>query len=126
MPTLRSSLRERVRVESDERHAIANADVVVAASLGQVTAPGVLVQALGAGAVPVASKQPVYEEVLEEGDLGLLFETADVDVLAAQLERIVTDHALRTDLAQRRPQTDLRWSRVADETEQIYQRLAGL
>jgi predicted metal-dependent phosphoesterase TrpH/glycosyltransferase involved in cell wall biosynthesis len=126
MPTLRSSLRERVRIESDEATAIANADVVVAASLGQVTAPGILIQALGAGAVPVAARQPVYEEVLEEGDLGLLFEPADVDVLAAQLERIVGDTALRTDLAGRKPRTDLRWSRVADETESIYQRLANL
>ncbi len=126
MPTLRSSLRERVHIESDEAKVIANADVVVAASLGQVTAPGILIQALGAGAVPVAARQPVYEEVLEEGDLGLLFEPADVDVLAAQLQRIVSDHALRTDLAARKPRTDLSWSRVADETEAIYERLAGL
>ena len=44
VPTLRSSLRNRVHVVDDEDAAFAGADVVVAASLGQVTAPGVLVQ----------------------------------------------------------------------------------
>ena len=63
---------------------LANADVAVAASLGQMPAPGLLVRA-GAGAVPVAPRLPVYEEVV--GD-GLLFEPGDVDVLAGQLERL--------------------------------------
>jgi hypothetical protein len=40
VPTLRSSLRHRVTVVDDEDAALAGADVVVAASLGQVTAPG--------------------------------------------------------------------------------------
>ena len=71
----------------DEEAAFADADVVVAASLGQVTAPGVLVRALGAGAVPLAARVPVYEEVLRDGDLGLHFQAGDVDVLAEQLER---------------------------------------
>ena len=88
LPTLRSSLRARVHVTEDERAAFASADVVVAASLGQITAPGVLLRALGAGAVPVASRVPVYDEVLRDGDLGLLFEPGDLDVLTAQLERV--------------------------------------
>ena len=50
------------------------ADIVVAASVGQAPAPGVLVRALGAGAVPVAARLPAYEEVLRDGELGLLFE----------------------------------------------------
>ena len=78
-----------MHVTGDEDAAFASADVVVAASLGQITAPGVLLRALGAGAVPVAARMPVYEEVLREGDLGLLFEPGDVDVLAAQLERVL-------------------------------------
>jgi predicted metal-dependent phosphoesterase TrpH/glycosyltransferase involved in cell wall biosynthesis len=128
IPTLRSSLRERVRVASDEAAEIAQADVVVTASLGQVTAPGVLVRALGAGAVPIAARQPVYEEVLEQGDLGLLFEPADVDVLAAQMERIVTDGGLRAQLAERgaEARAKLSWRRVGDEAEAIYEGLARL
>src|SRR5262249_52363537 len=110
IPTLRSSLRERVRVAGDESEELAQADVVVAR--GEAGAPGGLVRARGGGAGPGAPRQPVYEEVLEEGDLGLLFEPGDVDVLAAQLQRIVSDTALREQLAQRTPRTDLSWSRV--------------
>ena len=83
-------------VVDDEDAALAGADVVVAASLGQVTAPGVVVRALGAGAVPLASRLPVYEEILRQGDVGLHFEPGDVDVLTEQLERLVRDDALRT------------------------------
>ena len=128
IPTLRSSLRERVRVAEDEAAELAAADVVVTASLGQVTAPGVLVRALGAGAVPVAARLPVYEEVLQQGDLGLFFEPADVDVLAAQLERIVADADLRGQLAERgaSAREERSWTRVADEVEAIYAELAAL
>ena len=89
---LRSRLRDRLTVcsadETTENEVLADADVVVAASLGQAPAPGLIVRALGAGAVPVAARLPAYEEVLGDGDLGLLFEPGDVDVLAAQLERL--------------------------------------
>src|SRR4051794_29936103 len=101
MPTLRSSLRPRVHVVADEDAAFAGAGVVVTASAGQITAPGVLLRALAAGAVPVAARVPVYEEVLRDGDLGLLFEPGDVDVLAAQLERALRDEGLRAQLAGR-------------------------
>ncbi|WP_028062922.1 glycosyltransferase [Solirubrobacter soli] len=128
VPTLRSSLRNRVQIVDDEDAALTSADVVVAASLGQVTAPGVLVKALGAGAVPVAARVPVYEEVLREGDLGLLFQFGDVGVLAEQLERIVRDDGLRAQLASRGAQAreELAWSKVTDNVEAIYARLAAL
>lgn len=128
IPTLRASLRERVRIVEDEAPALAEADVVVAASLGQLTAPGVLVQALGAGALPVAASLGVYQEVLHEGELGLLFGPGDVDVLAAQLERLLSDAALREQLAARgrAARGELAWSRVADEAEAIYGELAAL
>ena len=67
---------------------LAHADVAVAASLGPAPAPGLVVRALGAGAVPVVSRLRAYEEVLGDGDVGLLFEPGDVDVLAGQLERL--------------------------------------
>jgi len=128
VPTLRSSLRHRVRIVDDEQAAFAGADVVVAASLGQVTAPGVLVKALGAGAVPLAARVPVYDELLRDGDLGLHFQVGDVEVLAEQLARIVRDDALRAQLAARgeRAREELSWSRVADRVEAIYERLAAL
>jgi hypothetical protein len=88
----------------------------------------VLVRALGAGAVPLAARVPVYEEVLRDGDLGLLFQVGDVDVLSEQLERAVRDHDLRAGLAAAgaKARTELSWSRVADQVETIYGRLAAL
>jgi predicted metal-dependent phosphoesterase TrpH/glycosyltransferase involved in cell wall biosynthesis len=128
VPTLRSSLRERVQIVDDEDVALGSADIVVAASLAQVTAPGVLVKALGAGAVPLAARVPVYEEVLRDGDLGLLFQVGDVGVLAEQLERIVRDEGLRAQLSARgaEARTELAWSKVCDHVEAIYERLAAL
>ena len=102
--------------------------MAVAASLGHAPAPGLLVRALGAGAVPIAARLPAYEEVLGDGELGLLFEPGDVDVLAGQLERVAREPAIADRLRERAAAAhgDLAWSRVADETEAIYGELAAL
>src|SRR4051794_19956324 len=130
MGALRSGVRDRVRAESDasEADGLRNVDVAVAASLGHAVAPGVLVRALAAGTVPVASRLPAYEEVLRDGDAGLLFEPGDVDVLAAQLERLGRDNELLDSLRARggEARADLTWSRVADEAEALYDELAAL
>ena len=67
------------------------ADVVVAASSGTAPAPQLVLRALGAGAVPVASQLPRYAESLDDGELGLMFEPRDALTLAAQLDRLVAD-----------------------------------
>ena len=51
--------------------------------------------------MPVAARLPVYEEVLGDGERGLLFEPRDVETLAAQLARLVADAALRSGCATR-------------------------
>jgi predicted metal-dependent phosphoesterase TrpH/glycosyltransferase involved in cell wall biosynthesis len=120
---LRADLRDRVRFVGDEDDALAGADVLVAASDGISPAPGLLARAHAAGAVPVASRLPVYEESLADGASGLLFEPGDVDTLAAQLGRLVSDPALRERLrAAARPRP---WSEVADELEALYRRLTA-
>ena len=129
---LRSRLRDRLRLlsadDTNESEVLAHADVAIAASLGHAPAPGLLVRALGAGAVPIAARLPAYEEVLGEGELGLLFEPGDVDVLAGQLERVARDPAIADRLRERAAAVhgDLAWSRVADEAEAIYGELAAL
>jgi glycosyltransferase involved in cell wall biosynthesis len=129
---LRSRLRDRLQLlsadDTDESRVLAGADVAVAASLGQAPAPGLVVRALGAGAVPVAARLPAYEEVLGDGELGLLFEPGDVEVLAGQLERLARDPALGHELRERgaAARAGLAWSRVADEAEAIYAELAAL
>jgi predicted metal-dependent phosphoesterase TrpH/glycosyltransferase involved in cell wall biosynthesis len=128
---LRSRVRNHVDVvtaeDASEADVLASADVVVAASVGQAPAPGLLVRALGAGAVPVAARLPAYEEVLRDGDLGLLFEPGDAETLAAQLTRLLTDAPLRESLsgavAARAP--DLAWSRVAERFETLYGEVAA-
>ena len=128
---LRSRVRDRVTVvtaaDSTEDEVLAGADVVVAASLGQLPAPGLIVRALGAGAVPVCARLPAYEELLGDGDLGLRFEPGDVEVLAAQLERLARDPELLRSLGEgvSAARDGLSWERVADETEAIYAGLAA-
>ncbi len=128
---LRSRVRDRVTVvtaaEQSEDDVLAQADVVVAASLGQAPAPGLIVRALGAGAVPVCARLPAYEELLGDGDLGLRFEPGDVDVLAAQLERLAREPELLRSLGEgvRAAQDGLSWALVADEAEAIYSGLAA-
>ena len=120
---LRAELRERVRFTTDgEDAAVASADVLVAASAGARPAPALVMRAIAAGAIPVLSRLPVYEE-LADAD-GLLFEPGDVEVLAGQLRRLVTDASLRArlraDAASARP-----WSALADEVEASYGRVVA-
>jgi glycosyltransferase involved in cell wall biosynthesis len=128
---LRAELQRRVRYRAPDElttgEALARADLFVAASEGAVPAPALLLRAIDAGAVPLASRLPVYEEVLDEGQRGLLFEPRDVDTLAAQLARLIDDDALRERLhAQAAPlRAQLSWSRVADDLEEVYSGLVA-
>jgi hypothetical protein len=99
----------------------------VLASEGDRATPATLVRAIAAGAVPVASRLPVYEELLGEGEHGLLFEPGDVDTLAAHLGRLVSSPELRE--RERAGAESLRstltWERVTDELEGIYRGLTA-
>jgi len=128
---LRRELRERVEVVARRGRGaddLRGADIVVAASAGAAPAPGLLLRAIGAGAVPLASRLPVYEEVVEDGALGPLFEPGDADTLAAQLRRLIDDLALRERfVAAAAPARDrLAVGRVADEFEAVYSQLIDL
>jgi len=120
-------LRERVTVLDDrpdgEAELLASADVLVAASAGQAPAPGLLVRALGAGAVPVAARLPAYEEILHDGERGLHFEPGDVDTLCAQLVRLIGDAGLRDRLRSAAPVVG--WDAVAARFESVYDAVAA-
>ncbi len=124
--TLSRALRERVEFlgaeELPREQAIAEAEVIVLASEGYSLSPGALLQALSAGVVPVASRLPAYEELLGEGRYGLLFEPGDVETLRAQLSRLISASPLRRRLRDdAAPLRDtLRWSRVADQIQEVY------
>jgi glycosyltransferase involved in cell wall biosynthesis len=120
---LRADLLERVRFIDDPDAALTGADVLVVASDGVAPAPGLIARAQAAGAVPLASRLAVYEEVLGDGEAGLLFEPNDLETLTAQLGRLVVDGDLRERLrAAARPRP---WSVVADELEDLYRTLAA-
>jgi len=99
----------------------------VRASGGVAPAPDTLLRAIAGGVVPVAARLPVYEEVLGEGERGLMFVPGDVDTLTAQLRRLVAERALRDRL--RDGAADLRaqltWARAADEVERVYAALTA-
>jgi predicted metal-dependent phosphoesterase TrpH/glycosyltransferase involved in cell wall biosynthesis len=120
---LRAELRERVRFTADgEDAAVARADILVAASAGPRPAPALVMRAIAAGAIPVLSRLPVYEELADED--GLLFEPADTETLAGQLRRLITDPALRERLREGAP-TARSWSALADEVEASYGRVVA-
>jgi glycosyltransferase involved in cell wall biosynthesis len=129
--TVGRDLRERVRFadsdELSEADMVGSADAIVLASDGTRPAPGVLLRALAAGVVPVASRLPVYEELLSEGRFGLEYEPLDVQTLAAHLERVIAEPALRARLRDGAAELreTLHWPRVADELSVVYSELVA-
>jgi hypothetical protein len=109
--------------DMDRTTALAGAEIAVSASDGLGPSPDGVLRAIAASAVPLASRVRVYEEIVGDGERGLLFEPGDPDLLAAQLQRLATDAALRDRL--RAGGDDLRdrltWSRLADDFEAIYE-----
>jgi predicted metal-dependent phosphoesterase TrpH/glycosyltransferase involved in cell wall biosynthesis len=124
-------LRERVRLggpaDGTEAEHLARATIAVAASTGAAPSPQLVLRALGAGAVPVVAQLPQYEELLDDGQRGLLFQPRDATTLADQLERLVREPELLARFATRvaADRDSLRWSRVADEVEGLYQAAAA-
>jgi glycosyltransferase involved in cell wall biosynthesis len=89
---MRREVFERIEwVNGSPEAAVAGAEVAVLGSAGELPAPAGLRRALAAGVVPVASRLAVYEELLADGERGLLFEPGDVEVLAAQMARLAGD-----------------------------------
>jgi predicted metal-dependent phosphoesterase TrpH/glycosyltransferase involved in cell wall biosynthesis len=130
-PTLSRRMRERVTLagpgDGSEAQHLARADIAVAASAGTAPAPQLVLRAMAGGAVPVVSRLPQYEELLRDGELGPLFEPRDALTLAAQLERLLRDPQLMSGYASaiEDAHDDITWSRVADEFEELYERIAA-
>ncbi|MCX6387085.1 MAG: glycosyltransferase [Solirubrobacterales bacterium] len=130
-PTLRRELRERVTFsgphEASEAEVLASADIVVCASSGVGASPGLLLRAIAAGAVPVVARVAVYEEILARDDLGLLFEIGDVEILTAQIQRLLSDPQLLRQMAAAvgASNTTPSWEAVGAEFEVLYSQLAA-
>jgi predicted metal-dependent phosphoesterase TrpH/glycosyltransferase involved in cell wall biosynthesis len=129
--TLPRALRERVTfagpTDGSEAQHLARAQIAVAASTGTAPAPQYVLRAIAGGAVPVVSRLLEYEEALDDGERGLLFEPRDAETLSAQLQRLVADRELREHLHDRvrDAHDELEWSTTAERFEDIYRRVAA-
>lgn len=104
---------------------LATADIAVAASAGTAPSSDYVARIVASGATPLASDLPAYKEALDDGEIGLMFESGNAEALAAQLERLIKDGELRTRLqanARRYAETHT-WAHVATRFEQIYERV---
>jgi predicted metal-dependent phosphoesterase TrpH/glycosyltransferase involved in cell wall biosynthesis len=128
-PRINQALRERVRTagpaDGPAEALMAAADVLCVASGGPRPAPGLLRAGIANGTVPVASHIAIYEELTEDGELGLLFPPGDAITLAGQLERLIAEPSLRRRLQRRIAGAGRTWGEVAGEVEEIYERVAS-
>ncbi|HKG16351.1 MAG TPA: PHP domain-containing protein, partial [Solirubrobacteraceae bacterium] len=128
---IRRDVRERLEVigpgEGPAASVVDRADIAVFASSGASPAPMLLLRAVAGGAVPLAARLPVYEEILGDGERGLLFEPGDVETLTAQLTRLLGDAGLRDRLRQAGAgvRDRLSWERTAAEMDDVYRELAA-
>ncbi len=124
-------LRERLRVvrprDGEPAEFLAGADIAPLTSGGVRAAPGLVRKAFGAGAVPIVSNLELYQELVGDGERGLLFPVGDVLTLTSQLERLCRDPGLRKQLAvSGRSSAEARpWAEVTDEVEAVYRRLVA-
>ena len=106
-------LRDRVHSvgprEASPEELVGGADVACVASGGPRAAPGLVRSALASGAVPVASRLSIYEELTGDGERGLLF----------------PEPRLRRELARAGRDAVPDWGAVADQVEDIYLRLCA-
>ena len=128
-PVIPRAIRDRVRVcgpgDCTPGELIGAADVLAVASGGPHAAPSLVREALASGTVTVASNIPVYNELLADGDAGLLFPPGDPVTLAGQLARLCREDGLRRRLARRAEREARHWSDVAEELDDIYGRIAA-
>jgi glycosyltransferase involved in cell wall biosynthesis len=124
LPLLRRNLADRVRFHTGAgTEALDWANVMVFASSGIAPAPSLLRSAVAAQVAPVASRLPLYDGILEDGERGLLFEPGDIEILVAQLTRLIEEPDELDRLA--RPGPRRPWSAVVDELEELYDRVAA-
>ncbi len=113
--------------DGSEAQFLSRSQIAVATSTGTAPAPQYVLRAMAGGAVPVVARLPEYEEALDDGERGLLFEPRDAEMLSAQLQRLIGDDQLRERLHNRVKEAhdELEWSTTAERIEEIYRRVAA-
>jgi glycosyltransferase involved in cell wall biosynthesis len=84
-----------------------------------------LLEAMSRGLPSIAARSSSLPEI--GGDAALYFDPMDADALAAQLERVVSDSALREELARkgRARAAEFRWEDAAEKTLEVLRRAAN-
>ena len=113
--------------DAEKAEALRSADVYVAPHLGGESFGIVLVEAMAAGAVVLASTLPAFRRVLGEGSYGVLFPAGDDDALAAAAVDLLGDpgRRRRLDEAARRQVLRYDWSLVVRQVLAVYETVVG-
>jgi len=99
-PELRSTVRMLGMVsESDKASLLRSVDVYVAPNTGGESFGIILLEAMSARTPIVASDLDAFRRVLDDGRAGVLFSNGSAAELASTLERVLSDPALRGQLA---------------------------
>ncbi|WP_369258687.1 glycosyltransferase family 4 protein [Geodermatophilus amargosae] len=106
---------------------LASLDVLVLPSAYEEMG-SVLTEAMAAGLPVVASDVGGIPEVVRDGVTGLLVPPGDVDALAAALDRVTADPALRARLSAgaRARSADYAWPALSARVAAVYERLLGV
>jgi len=90
--------------------------------------PKVLIEAAASARVIVTTDTPGCREVVTDGDNGLLVPSRDFERLAAAMETLITDSALRQKMGRRgreRAEAEFGVQKVIDRTLRLYQELVA-
>ncbi len=125
-PSLSNRMRERTTFVAAKdvpaADLLATADIAVAASAGTAPSPGYIARIVASGAAPLTSDLEPYKEALDDGDLGLMFESGNALALADQLQRLIEQPELlekTRENARRYAETNT-WDSVAARFEEVY------
>jgi phosphatidylinositol alpha-mannosyltransferase len=101
-----------------------DASLLVAPSQGGESFGIVLLEAMAAGAVPIAADNPGYRHVLAERANDLLVPPGDAGALATRIRDLLGDETRRRELRAwgDRHWRQFEWSALAGRVEQVYQR----
>jgi len=125
---VRDSIRWLGRIsEADKAAMLASSDIYVGPHTGGESFGIVLVEAMAAGAVVVASDLPAFQSVLADGRAGRLFPTGDAAALADVLVDLLDDAAQRQrlrDIASHHV-LGFDWSTVTEQVLEVYDLVLG-